>query len=262
MIMKKITLYRISKDLVDKYGVGVETNKNYEKVRNIANFYYSVGKNNPSIVETHNFCWDKLILPIINNHDSLNWYAYPFYIALALTLNKIPVIMFSKCKTKSLSEERLEKFIVEFSENYDKVINSWNANKTNNTSVKDNKEVSVYFTDDKYLKDDMEQFLYGVMVLSQEDILRRFNNMLNTLLEMIPQLIYLDISEMEASEKKLNTIKRKIEDLFETRTWEPKGKRELTCLDTIIRRVREEMERGFKSDIQLEIEEFMMKKEM
>ena len=86
----------------------------------------------------------------------------------------------------------------------------------------------MYFTDDKYLKDDMEQFLYGVMVLSQEDILRRFNNMLNTLLEMIPQLIYLDISEMEASEKKLNTIKRKIEDLFETRTWEPKGKRELT----------------------------------
>ena len=47
--MKKITLYRISKDLVDKYGVGVETNKNYEKVRNIANFYYSVGKNNPSM---------------------------------------------------------------------------------------------------------------------------------------------------------------------------------------------------------------------
>ena len=30
--MKKITLYRIGKDLVDKYGVGVETNKNYEKV--------------------------------------------------------------------------------------------------------------------------------------------------------------------------------------------------------------------------------------
>lgn len=264
--MKYFSLYNISNTLQNDYGIQSNHNKNYQKVKNISEFYYSMGERNSHIVDEHYPCWSLLILPMQKSKTEeirLNPLAYFFYLANMLTFEDKPVIMFTKGKVKNFSESDLDEFLSLFYENYQMVtIDYCEKNEINFEDILNEVTHNVYeeTNNDQFISL-MLSMIFQSLTVGQHIIIQEMHEIQDKLVKIISKLNYIDISDMPDMIVKLNNIKNKLDNIYEDKAFAMKSYLEAEELEPELmaiknnNRVIKKVE--LKTENQLEIEAFM-----
>lgn len=264
--MKYFSLYTVSDRLQKVYRIQSDHNKNYQKIKNIAGFYSSIGERNSHIVDEHYPCWSLLILPMQKSKTEairLNPLAYFFYLANMLTFEDKPLIIFTKGKIKNFNESDLDEFMALFYDNYQRVIDDYcEENETNFEDILSEVTKNVYEekNNDQFTSL-MLSMVFQSLTVGQHTIIQEMHEIQDKLIKIISKLNYIDISDMPDMIGKLNNIKNKLENLYEDKAYAMKsylGAEELQPELMVIKnnnRVTKEVE--LKTENQLEIEAFM-----
>lgn len=264
------SIYAISDRLNNVYGFQSSHNKNYQKIKDIAGFYYLTGKKYPKIIGEHSACWILLILPMKKSETKeirLNSLAYCFYLANMLTFEDKPVINFKKRKIKNFSESDLEEFTELFLENYWKVIKDYcDDNKTTYEDMLNEVTKDVYEKKNNYqFTGLMESMVINCLTMDYQILIDKMHELEDEIAKLTLKLKYIDIGDMADMIKKLNHIKIKLDNLYEDKSYKMKKyleKEELQPELMLIKnkgRVFKETKQNSESDVVSEVKAFMEK---
>ena len=215
---RKFTKHNVAQLLLNQYNFRKDTNKIYETINAINNFYIDAIEVDPDLYEDNEgilgVIFDYLDEVEKNQIQYFGLLTFFFYAAYILTLEEIPVIQVTNGKPKKATEKEVDKFTTLFIKKYKEI--STQYCEKNNIQLNEviEKETSVYLESTRVsiFYNDLGRVVHNFLFMYQLNSIKQMLQIQEDLIQLINDAIFIDVTMMESMSNKLDKMHQKLKE--------------------------------------------------